>query len=117
MFEIIIEPIVLLSYYQYLSFNKYRKYITVKGRIYKNTIEEQLIEYMKDKEILKNDIKVSIEFYFNNKRKNDIDNYAKPILDFMSDIMYNDDRQIIELNVKKFYDKDNPRIIIKVEKI
>ena len=106
-----------LSYYQYLTFNKYRKYITLRGRKYKQEIEDRLTEFMVDKEIKTEDISVSLVFYHNNKRKNDIDNYAKPILDFMSDIIYLDDRQVTELNLKKFYDKENPRITIKVEDV
>ena len=110
-------PIIPLSYYQYLSQNKYRKYITTRGREYKRIIEDKLTEFMVDKEIEKEDIRVSLQFYFNNRRKNDIDNYAKPILDFMSSIIYDDDKQIIELNIKKFYDKENPRILISISDI
>jgi crossover junction endodeoxyribonuclease RusA len=107
--------IIPISYYVYLSQNKYRKYITARGREYKQQIEDKLSDFMVDKKIKTEDIKVSLVFYHNNRRKNDIDNYAKPILDFMSDIVYKDDRQIIELNIKKFYDKYNPRIVIHVE--
>ena len=107
--ELFIKP---LSYYKYLTQNKYRKYITKEGREYKRVIEDRLTEEMEDKKILNEDIRVSLIFYFDNKRKNDIDNYAKPLLDFMSDIVYTDDRLIIELNIKKFYDKSNPRIHI-----
>jgi crossover junction endodeoxyribonuclease RusA len=110
----IIIPIECISYYQYLTQNKFRKYITTRGREYKQKIEDILTEYMLDKKIKTENIRVSLEFYFNNRRKNDIDNYAKPILDFMSNIVYVDDRQIIDLHLKKFYDKSNPRLIIKV---
>ena len=106
--------IIPLSYYQYLTHNKYRKYITKKGRIYKADIEKILTESMIGKEILDQDCNVDLIFYFNTKRKNDIDNYAKPILDFMSDIVFTDDRLVIDLRIRKFYDKENPRILIKV---
>ena len=107
--------IISLSYYQYLTQNRFRKYITKKGREYKGIIEDTLTEFMIDKIRKTGNIRISLVFYFNNRRKNDIDNFAKPILDFMSDIIYEDDKQIIELNVKKFYDRENPRLIIKVE--
>ena len=106
-----------LSYYQYLTQNRFRKYITKRGKEYRSIIEEELIKVMIDKDIIESDCKVDISFYFDNKRKNDIDNYAKVILDCMSDIIYTDDRQIIELNVKKFYDKENPRILIKCSSV
>ena len=109
-----IQPV---SYYQYLSQNKFRKYITVRGREYKRIIEDKLSTFMDGKNIITTNCRISLIFYFNNRRKNDLDNYVKPILDFMSDIVYEDDKLIIELNVKKFYDKENPRIEIKVEEV
>jgi Holliday junction resolvase RusA-like endonuclease len=105
------------SYYQYLTQNRFRKYITHRGREYKNSIETELVESMKEKEIFKGDVKVSIDFYFNNRRCNDIDNFAKPILDCMSEIVFNDDRQITDLHCKKFYDKENPRIVISCSRV
>ena len=109
--------IVPCSYYQYLNQNRNTKYITAKGREYKQKIEFELMKVMEDMEMILEDCKVSISLFFNNKRKNDIDNFVKPILDFCSDIVYKDDRQIVDLHVKKFYDKDRPRICIKVDTI
>ena len=109
--SIAIQPI---SYYVYLSQNRYRKYITKRGREYKDIIENELVTYMEDKTILTEDVSVSIEFYHNNRRKNDLDNYCKPILDFMSNIVYVDDKQITQLHLHKKYDKTNPRIIINI---
>eukprot|EP01038_Epipyxis_sp_PR26KG_P017938 gene17938-25100_t len=39
--------------------------------------------------------------YQNDKRKRDIDNVLKILLDAMHGIIYIDDSQIIELNIKK----------------
>ncbi len=108
-FNINIKP---LSYYMYLTQNKYRKYITKKGRVYKEEIEKILIKSMEDKQIINEECKIYIEFYFDNKRKNDVDNFTKPILDFMSGIVYEDDKLVVDLHIKKFFDKDNPRILI-----
>ena len=101
-----------LSYYLYLTQNRYRKYITTKGRVYKDEIEKVLKKEMENMEIINEDCSIYIEFYFDNKRKNDIDNYAKCLLDFMSNIVYTDDRLVVDLHVKKFFDKNNPRILI-----
>jgi len=110
----LIIDIIPISYYQYLSQNRYRKYITAKGKEYKRDIEDKLSVFMVDKEIKTGDIRLHLEFHHNTRRKNDVDNYAKPIMDFMSDIVYLDDQQVTELNVKKFYDKEHPRIVIEV---
>lgn len=110
-------PIIALSYYTYLSQNRYRKYITTKGRVYKEAVENALVDGMVGKEILKENIKVTMDFYINNQRKNDIDNFVKPMLDFMGEIVFVDDRQVVDLHVRKFYDKENPRVIITVEEV
>lgn len=114
--ELLID-IVPLSYYQYLNQNRTTKYITAKGKEYKQKIEFELMKAMEDKEMIFDDCKVSISFFFNNKRKNDLDNFTKPVLDFCSDIVFKDDRQIVNLHVKKFYDKERPRILINVDTI
>lgn len=116
--ELIIK-IKACSYYQYLSINRFRKYITNRGRDYKNIIEYELTEYMTKNNltIIDKNCKVELSLYLDNRRKNDVDNFVKPILDFMSDIVYTDDRLITKLYVEKFYDKENPRIIIKCNEI
>lgn len=45
--------------------------------------------------------------------KPDIDNYSKAILDSLNGIIYKDDSQIVELNIKKFY-SDQPRVEVRV---
>ena len=109
-FEIQIRP---LSYYQYLKQNKYRKYITKRGREYKETLELHFAEFMKDIEIINNPCKLDIELYLDNKRKNDLDNFCKPIMDCMTGIVYTDDCLIVDLHINKFY-SDKPHIIIRI---
>lgn len=58
------------------------------------------------------DISMVIELYFWDKRKHDIDNYNKIILDALSWIIYEDDEQIKELCIYKYHDKENPRIVL-----
>ena len=126
-FNIDITPI---SYYKYLTQNRFRKYITKEGRVYKKALEDVFIDYMiapmglagddsigKDRPIYTEDVSVRIELYLDNKRKNDIDNFVKPILDCMSEIIFVDDRQVTELIARKHYDKYNPRLLIFVDKI
>ena len=48
--------------------------------------------------------------------KPDIDNVAKIILDALNGIVYKDDKQVVELAVKKFYDT-SPRVIVEVETV
>lgn len=57
---------------------------------------------------------VNVTFYFGNKKKNDIDNCLKILLDAAEGILFEDDSQIVELHVFKKYNKKNPRIEISV---
>lgn len=48
--------------------------------------------------------------------KPDVDNYAKGIKDACNGIIWNDDSQVVELTVRKFYSL-NPRATVKVREI
>lgn len=58
------------------------------------------------------DVKLKIDLYFGTKRKCDIDNFNKLVLDSLTGIVYEDDSQIQELTLRKFYDKENPRVVV-----
>ena len=62
---------------------------------------------------------ISVELYFwrGNKRKVDLDNLSKCVLDAMNGVIYEDDRQITALHLFKAYDKENPRLKVVVEPI
>lgn len=47
-------------------------------------------------------------------KKPDLDNLVKGIKDGMSKVIWNDDAQIVEMIVRKFY-SENPRAVVKVE--
>lgn len=53
-------------------------------------------------------------FYFATKRKRDLDNQNKLMLDALSGIVYEDDSQIDDLRLLRHYDTQNPRIEIVV---
>lgn len=61
------------------------------------------------------DFCVNIGFYFDNKRKNDIDGRIKAVLDILGKAgFYPDDSLVIDLIVSKRYDKEKPRIEVSV---
>lgn len=64
---------------------------------------------------VKRDVKVSIDFYFKNNLRRDLDNYNKLVLDACTGIMWEDDSQIQELTLRKFIDKNNSRVEIIIE--
>lgn len=66
-------------------------------------------------EIIQGQLKIECNIYFWDKRKRDIDNYNKLWMDALSWIVYEDDKQIVELHLYKSYCKENPRIELIIE--
>lgn len=58
---------------------------------------------------------VSVKIFWPNKRRKDIDNISKSLLDSMAGILYEDDSQVQELHLYRGFDKQNPRIEVSVE--
>lgn len=69
----------------------------------------------KPRKIIIGEVKVVIEIFFKNHRRQDVDNFNKLILDACNKILWKDDTQIIELTVRKFVDKANPRVELYVD--
>lgn len=44
----------------------------------------------------------------------DLDNCSKTILDALNNIAYDDDKQVVELNIKKLYAHE-PKVVVKIE--
>ena len=79
-------------------------YINPKAVEFKNKVSEILnkLEFKKSE----NKIKLIIEFYVI-KKNLDIDNLLKLMIDSMNNIIYDDDRQVYELHVRKIICKEN----------
>lgn len=59
-------------------------------------------------------LKLQIGFWWPDRRKHDLDNGLKLLLDSMTGILWDDDSQIREMGLSKATDKENPRIEIEV---
>ena len=92
------------------------RYKSKKGKIFEETARNELKKQFRYKP-LANGLKVHISLYFKDKRKRDIDNYNKAILDSMTEIVYEDDSQIEELNVKKLVGCGFDKVEIEVEEL
>ena len=46
---------------------------------------------------------VQVDFYNGNKRRRDLDNMAKLVLDALNTVAYADDYQVVELNLRKIH--------------
>ena len=92
------------------------RYKSKRGKIFENLACDELKKQFRCKP-LANSLKVRIRLYFKDKRKRDIDNYNKAILDSMTEIVYEDDSQIEELNVKKMVGCGFDKVEIEVEEL
>ena len=63
---------------------------------------------------LQGELSVSVRFFFATKRKRDLDNQNKLILDALSGIAYEDDSQISTLTLVRGYDTARPRIEVHI---
>ena len=100
-------PIKAISLHTYYSLGKNRQFITKKGREYQQSIKDYL--HFNYRQIFPHPtpVKLYIEFGLTNKRKNDVDNMLKPLLDALNGIFYTDDSLVYDLHVRKFVTDSN----------
>jgi crossover junction endodeoxyribonuclease RusA len=55
---------------------------------------------------------IRVDFFFKTRRKRDLDNQNKIILDALTGIVYEDDSQIDELHLVRHLDTERPRVEI-----
>lgn len=60
-------------------------------------------------------VSVTLHLFVANRRRADIDNIAKSILDGLNGIAYADDSQVADLRVSRSFDASNPRAEISIE--
>jgi crossover junction endodeoxyribonuclease RusA len=94
-----------------------RNGIRFKSKRYKEFIEKFAIYVPEKTESLHiGDLHVEINLYFGDRRRHDIDNFNKAILDTLVEYeVIGDDNQITRLVVEKYYDKGKPYTIIEIK--
>lgn len=100
--------------YQTLVYKRgYNSFQTEEYKNYQEEIRLQLLKLNRIKDL--RDIKVSLHFKSKNKVVGDLDNITKPILDILQKYEYiKNDKQIIELNLKKSFNHKENSIIIEI---
>jgi Holliday junction resolvase RusA-like endonuclease len=88
-------------------------YMTAEGKAIKEAYQWEAKAQWRDKPTAMN-LNVSISFYFKTKRRRDLDNQNKLVLDALTGIVYEDDSQIDELHLYRKYDAGDPRIEIDI---
>ena len=62
----------------------------------------------------KNIYAVACQFFTKNRRRVDLDNLSKLILDSLNGIVWEDDCQVWQLDLARYVDKENPRTEVKI---
>jgi len=71
-------------------------------------------EAMKGKEPFGGDLCAELRFVRSDKRRVDLDNLSKAVLDGCNEIVWKDDKQVFVLFLYKDYDKNNPGVNVRV---
>lgn len=93
----LIIPIMACSVNKYYRSWKGRVLISKDGREFKKEIELHLNNYNK----VLGKIQLRLILHFKDKRKRDVDNYAKVLIDCLKNKLFEDDDQIYELYMQK----------------
>lgn len=109
------KPLSTQHAYKTTCVNKYaRIYITDKGKATRDYWRVQAKEQWGEFPPIQDELEVNIILYFGDKRKRDLDNHLKLVIDALTGVCFEDDSQIIGLHVYKEYDKENPRVEINI---
>lgn len=90
-------------------------YMSAEGKAMKEAYQWEITSQWKEKLTYRN-IEIEIKLFFGDKRKRDVDNYNKLVLDAMTGIVYGDDKQITKITIEKLFDKKNPRVEVNIIK-
>lgn len=110
-------PVKVESYNQYYRIMKNRFVISKSGRKFKDDIINFVKKECPNFECLNCDVKVNLVFGFRDKRRRDIDNFYKALIDSIKGILIKDDSQIFELNSIKKLGQEQDYILMKIWKI
>lgn len=90
--------------------------MTQEGKNIKQAYQYQAKVQWKKKPIT-GPVQIGISLYFGTKRRQDIDNFGKVLLDSLTGVIWEDDSQVAEMNIRKGYDKAKPRIEIEINQL
>lgn len=89
-------------------------YVSAEAKEYKH--EVRLLAMAARQPLLHGRLIVFMDFY-RPRKSGDLDNRVKVVLDALQSIVYCDDKQIVELHLRRFDDKNDPRVELRIEEI
>lgn len=106
-------PLMACSVNKYYRTWQGRVLISKDGRIFKKDVELLLNNYTQ----IKGKIKLTLILYFKDKRKRDLDNYNKVLIDCLKNKLFEDDDQIYQLYMEKHIGYGENKICILVDSL
>lgn len=92
-------------------------YIDPMVRIWQDMVRVEALSAMKTHPPLTGGVWVTLEFYMPTRRRVDVDNLSKAVLDALKGVVYEDDRQIVRLVVNKYFRRIDSGVTITVEEV
>lgn len=90
-----------------------RRFLTAEGKAKKEEYGWKLRTQYKESPLV-SEIELEIKVFLESKRRRDLDNILKALLDSMTGIIWQDDSQITKITIEKFLDKEEPRVVMEV---
>ena len=106
-------PIMACSVNKYYRSWKGRVLISQDGREFKKQVQVHLDNYEK----ILGKVELKLILYFKDKRKRDVDNYAKVLIDCLKNKLFEDDDMIYKLYMEKHIGYGENKIEIIVTKL
>jgi Holliday junction resolvase RusA-like endonuclease len=102
---------------QSFKFSRTGGYTPARIKAWQNTVMGEAMVVMVGRDPLEGDLHVIIEFSLPDRKRRDIDNLSKAVLDAANKIVWNDDTQITHLELIKMVNKEHPgiKMIVKRE--
>lgn len=97
---------------QSFKMGKHGGYTPARIKSWQNAVAWQAKEMMMWMDMLTGSLAVVLDFYLPDRHRRDSDNLSKAVLDAMNGIVYQDDTQIDDLHIRKFY--NDPRIGVSI---
>lgn len=100
---------------------KSHKYNEQRYRDFKDALGYYALQAMQGRNPFSGAVKLSVDVYkpkpkdVTSRNWGDLDNHVKSVMDALTDIAYDDDRQITEIHARKFFGQ--PNIIITLEEL
>jgi len=95
-------------------------YVPEKFLDYERSITQKIDEYLNgfpgvERPLFKlGPVQMNIHYFLGTKRRKDLPNLPKTTCDALTGQVYSDDSQIVSMNLNKYYDHENPRVVIEV---